>query len=269
MDDPLLERFLQGDPLPVRQLRPIVLDYVGRTGGKPDDAREVFQIVSLALFERSRRTPEQYLSKVFRTWLNRRHRKDPAYVAGQVSRLEVALLLEFAAYPDLKTGLRMKDAAAVDDYRRSGQAALLPFLQAEAAGEAVSDELLDKGLEKIQHTILDFTDYFLKSCKNEWLRLKKYQGLLSPEEELTHLAADDQEESEGIGLKNLVLNLLQKASALCKNLLHQHLIEEKTKEELLETLGYTNPDSFDVAKSRCLNALRLQVKKKLFKPADA
>ena len=87
MDDPLLERFLQGDPLPVRQLRPIVLDYVGRTGGKPDDAREVFQIVSLALFERSRRTPEQYLSKVFRTWLNRRHRKDPAYVAGQVSRL--------------------------------------------------------------------------------------------------------------------------------------------------------------------------------------
>lgn len=270
MDDLLLERFLHGDPLLIRQLRPIILDYVVKTGGVPDDAREAFQIVSLSLLERSRRRPDQYLGKVFKTWLNKQHRRDPSYAGERADRLTAALLSAFAAYPDLKTGLRKKEKAAMDHYKRRGGEILQPLVLAEGGDVAVVETLLDKALEKIQHSILDFKDYFLKSCKNEWLHIKKRRGMLSPEEELTHLAAEDEEESQAIAQKNLVLNLLQKVSKLCNTLLHHLIIEGKTKEESMILLGYTNPDSFDVAKSRCMSALRTAVKENPhFKPADA
>lgn len=269
MDDVLLEKFLKGDPLLIRQLRPIILDYVAKTGGGPDDAREVFQIVSLALFERAKRSPERYAGKVFKTWLSKR-RKDSAYVSDQVHRLEENLGDAFAGHPGLKAGIRKKDEAAVGFFLSEGRAVLLPFMESDGGNASDADAILGTALEKMQRVILDFKDYFLKSCKNEWLRLKKKRGMISSEEHITHTDTADDADMQHHEQSNLILNLLHKASDACRKLLHQLFIEGKTKEELLGLLGYSNPGSFDVAKSRCLSALRADVKQyPHFKLADA
>lgn len=253
----------------IRQLRPILLNFVVKTGGSPDDAREVFQIVSLALFERSRRTPEQYLNKAFRTWLNKR-RKDPAYVAERCVQADAALAKAFAAYPWRLAALQQKEEEATGQFSRTGESALLPFVVSEGGDEAAAREIVAVALEKIQRVILDFKDYFLKSCKNEWLRLKKKRGMISSEEHITHLDTAYDLDLHHQEQSNLILNLLHKASDACRKLLHQLFIEGKTKEELLGLLGYSNPGSFDVAKSRCLSALRADVKQyPHFKLADA
>ena len=79
--------------------------------------------------------------------------------------------------------------------------------------------------------------------------------MLSSEEEIAHLSVEESDESRLQEQKNLILNLLQKASGACRKLLHQIYIEGKSKKELLNILGYT-PDGFDATKSRCLKALR-------------
>lgn len=256
MEDVLLEQFLKGDPLLIRQLRPIVLDYVcNRAGGNPDDAREVFQIVSLTLFERSGRTLSQYIGKAFKVWLNKR-RKDPHYVSERVVQLQEVLDEAFAGKPDLKSALREKEETAVAEFRKIAGATLLPFVTAEQGEETVADDLVSAALEKIQRRILDFKDYFLKSCKNEWLRLKKKRGLIRPEDEITHLSVEDDAEAQLHEKMNLILNLLQKVSKACQKLLHALFVEGKTKSEIMLLLGYKTPGSFDVAKSRCLSDLR-------------
>ena len=45
---------------------------------------------ALALLERSRRTPGQYVSKLFKTWLNKR-RKDPRSVGERVAQQDPVL----------------------------------------------------------------------------------------------------------------------------------------------------------------------------------
>ncbi len=255
MEDVLLEQFLNGDPLVVRQLRPIVLDFVNKADGKPDDAREVFQIVSLALLERSRRTPGQYVGKLFKTWLNKR-RKDPRSVGERVKHLQAVLDEAFAPYPDIKSDLRNREESAAVQFKDIVRVHLSPVVTEEGGGPGDVDDIIESALEKIRHVILDFKDYFLKSCKNEWLRLKKKRGMIRPEEEMTHLSVEDDAEADIHEQKNLILNLLQKLSKACQKLLHQLYIEGKTKSEMVLLLGYENSGSFDVAKSRCLSALK-------------
>lgn len=269
MEDVLLERFLEGDSLLIRQLRPIVLDFVTKTGGLPDDAREVFQIVSLTIFERSKRTPSQYLSKAFKTWLNKR-RKNPPYVSERAQELEASLDHAFAGYTSLKTEVQNNNEAAVRQFIETGNTILVLFVEAEGGTSSDAGTIVAVALEKIQRVILDFQDYFLKSCKNEWLRLKNKRGMISSEEFITHAYVADDTEVHHHELSNVILNLLHKASEACKKLLHPLFIEGKTKEELLVVLGYGNPGSFDVAKSRCLKALQSAVKQNpYFKLADA
>ncbi|MBV6442462.1 MAG: hypothetical protein DYG98_22400 [Haliscomenobacteraceae bacterium CHB4] len=268
MEDVLLEQFLKGDPLLIRQLRPIILDFVTRTGGNSDDAREVFQIVSLSLFERAKRTPAQYISKAFKVWLNK-HRRDPDYVSEQTDQLEADLEAAFAPFSGLLTALRKEDEAATDWFNRTGGSVLLPFVKAGNGDVTAAGDILAAALKKCRRVIRDFKDYFLKSCKNEWLRLKKKRGMISPEEYITHLETEDDTEADLHELPNLILNLFHKASNACRKLLHPLLFEGKTKDELLGILGYKNPGSFDVAKSRCLSALREELKQHpYFKPAD-
>lgn len=268
MEDILLEQFLNGDPLLIRRLRPIVLDYVAKTGGTPDDAREVFQVVSLAIFERSKRTPGQYVAKAFKTWLNKR-RKDPLYVGERVLLVQASLERALAEHPGLKAALQKKNEAVAGQFTGIATGMLLPYVEEEDGDAEAAAGIVAAALEKIQRVILDFQDYFLKSCKNEWLHLKNKRGMISSEELITHSYVADDTEVHHYELSNLILNLLHQASDTCKKLLHQLFIEGKTKDELLGVLGYKNSGSFDVAKSRCLSALRAEVKQNpYFKLAD-
>jgi DNA-directed RNA polymerase specialized sigma24 family protein len=262
MEDRQLYSFLDGDMDVIERLCPEVVDMVVKAGGSSDDAKEVFQIVSLTLFEQHRRSLSQCVAKECRAYLNKLNGTNAATTAG-IEKLEAWLQNEFESRPDLKTRLKEDRREDVIFFSETVSKAFVRCFPGRHWIDEAAERITSQTLQKVQRRILNFRDYFFKSCKYEWIRLKKKRNLISLEEETTHLFIAEEPDDQPSEQTNLILNLLKKASGICRKLLHMVFVEGKPKEELWPTLGYTNSGSFDVAKSRCLSALRQEVKQNI------
>lgn len=263
MEDLQLNRFLDGDNDVVEQLAPLVVDMVVKAGGVADDAKEVFQIVSLTLFEQHRRSLSRSVAKECKAYLNKLNSMNATTSKG-IEKLEAHLQEAFADHPALKAQLKEDKRAAVVFFSETVSKTFARCFPGQHWVEDAVSQITTKTLQGVQRRILNFKDYFLKSCKYEWVRLKKKRNSISLEEETTHLFIAEEPEYQLPERTNLILNLLKKVSGVCRKLLHMVFVEERPKEELLTMLGYTNPGSFDVAKSRCLSALRQEIKGHIF-----